>query len=831
MTCSTDIDEKYKEVIPKDMLDNYAKEVRLVNKKYPSNTPEHTQEMTAIKLEYEKKVKSFTQREYNNAMKDFQAMDRINNAVAEFKSRSGKPLTASQAEDIALGFTEGSINPHSGNKLSSDAHGKAIRMELEQSFYNWAQSHQLENLDTPDDTLKIFQLKEKTRFDPIDLKSVENADPHTKAAMLLRYIEGLKGELFDRHGFPIEQDPYFIAHQTHNSLKITANGFESWFDNMYPLLKKDKPLKDMHENPSMEDVKNVMRTTYDMILKGDFSEFDGHSNINFLDAESFLKYDKMYGTGGASWSQMYGFGIEKASRRLGILQNFGSKPDNVRASIRSRLLEESPSFKDKVKNFDDSYDILRGSIHVEQGKVHKLGSLAIEAHGVALMNISGINALAGDLAAMSSRSSTLMGQGAVESVINSVKGFKYIYDSLMHPVDFKKVARENAVELHDRYKITGGAYLAENRGAVENTLHGYLAKAQIFNGYLNFLDPWTHSSKVYVSEEFAQTLTKDFTKGWDELNTNKKIYYGDFLTKKQFNDIQRAMGGEKVTFMSLNKIIEKAQSYSLPESYRLGEKTMAEKVTINEQTGLITDVKANWRKKRQIQYAQDLKSAVMKLMIDNNNQAIPVSGMKEFRLLGGSKFIGNQYLNLAAKAFRQFKATTFKVFHDTVYQTRVAHRSGGKWYSGGYILGLKGAQGVVTYMVTKALYTYATTGHFPWDDPKKKFDKGEYFLSALNGSGAYGLVGDYMASSVNPRAQAGELMGSMNFEMWKLVNEQSPFQDSSAEVRAAKFGKWAVHNFMPMPIKKDIKTGFEDYFKNYIKEETRQRNPGARSKR
>ena len=308
MTCATDLQERHKELLPESLYTEFVKQRRVIDKTYPSNSPDYVKEITALIRRFENIADHLNKTDTYHSMREQQAIERIQEGKDYLlKINNGKPLTAAQAINLGLQFTEGSTHVMPGSRDSADLAHIGFSKELGEIIYNWSSAHQLEKLNTGPDKLKIFQIKQKFAQDKTVMRLADyaNADPHTKAAAVVRVLELRMQQLYDQLGMKLNDDPNFIWHTTHDSVQINANQFDGWFKDIYPLLKKDTPMHDMHKNPIEGDVRNVLTGTYGLISENNFSEFDGSANLIFKDVESWIKYDENMGlkeqTGSILW--------------------------------------------------------------------------------------------------------------------------------------------------------------------------------------------------------------------------------------------------------------------------------------------------------------------------------------------------------------------------------------------------------------------------------------------------------------------------------------------------------------------------------------------------
>ena len=837
-TCARDIDEKTKRLLPKEMLDKYAKQRKRINKKYRVGSEEHTTKANELTQIYETRALKLTDEDLNNSLKEKLAGDRFQKAVQEKASLTGKKLTISELEDIVLSFSEGSVTSvFEGARDSSDAHYKAVKAELDTYLHNLIAEHDLKKYMEPDDTLKVFQIKEKMNLEKtkVTLKDLDKLDPHTKGATILRFLEVVKMKAYKNMGYNPGYQKNFIAHHMHNVAKITTAKFDKWFADIQPLLDKTKPLTDMFEKPSMDELRTEFQEIYRRMEENDFSDFDGMVRIQFADAESFLKYDKDYGSGGDNWMQMAGHSNERAARRLGIIQNYGNRPDHVFKLIKSMAHKIDSDFRTVEGNVDESYKALRGSLYVHKGTPYKVGSLAVQAAGSGLMNISGAVAFAGDMIGRFTGAKTLLGKSYVNSLKLSMGGWNLMAKSIFNRAEMKKLGRANGVEMHDRYKLTSGAYSNETYGPKLGKVHKAISTVSEFNGFLNGLESLTTGGKIYVNDVLTSELEVDFKGNWDQLNRNKQIHYGSFWSKEDFNNMAKILKDKKINYMDLKELLDRSEELTLPKEWHLGEDTKKEMIT--NKKGEIVRPRENFMKKRQRAYATDLRSKIMKYLQDTNNQNVAVPSLKEFRLLGGAKNYSNQYSALAGKFFRQFKMTPFKMFHDTIYQAQVENKVAGNSHEWIYTAGVKTALGMTVVALTGYITKQAHDLVFE-EEEEREMDTTEYMIKLFARAGSMGIAGDILATGLNPRGVLGSLAGPLNNELWNIgqdigegvlrMTETGDIVDPLGQV-GAKVSKRLLHTFLPAPAigKALYKKGIEDYLKNYSAEIDRQYTRGV----
>ncbi len=185
----------------------------------------------------------------------------------------------------------------------------------------------------------------------------------TEARQMAEVILKEKREMINAlqaEGVPIGWLDDHVTTQTHDSAAIGKAGFDTWFNDIRPLLNDDRTFLSADTNKQREfleavynNIKSGKRNVVELVSepgvgrKSLASKISQSRQLHFRDSAAWIEYNKKYGHSNAVQAIVQG--VERLSDSLELIKVFGANPD----STFKRLLERQdfdPSQRTMLKS-------------------------------------------------------------------------------------------------------------------------------------------------------------------------------------------------------------------------------------------------------------------------------------------------------------------------------------------------------------------------------------------------------------------------------------------------------------------------------------------------
>ena len=274
---------------------------------------------------------------------------------------------------------------------------------------------QLTNLLNKDDLLPMF--KDRTYSLNLAKALKGEAQDIPKIDLMAQHIKSVYKNMRDEartNGVWMGDLKDFGARQTHDVTKLLTGGMslvdrtrllakvglnerrrifkENWMNTIYPLLDLERTFKDTPTNKIMDSLSNI----YDSFISGDHykpapqtvmedvfafknkgalgKKMAAHRVLHFKDAESWSKYNDIYGIG--SIQEGVVDTIKGMSNNIGLVKMWGTNPERMFDKIVSYIKDKDPHVnKFRLKHAKDTFAELTGSASIpESNGLARFGS-------------------------------------------------------------------------------------------------------------------------------------------------------------------------------------------------------------------------------------------------------------------------------------------------------------------------------------------------------------------------------------------------------------------------------------------------------------------------
>jgi hypothetical protein len=205
---------------------------------------------------------------------------------------------------------------------------------------------------------------------------------NTEARMMAEAILKEKREMINAlqaEGVPIGWLDDHVTTQTHDSAAIGKAGFDTWFNDIRPLLNDDRTFISADTNKQREfleavynNIKSGKRQTVELVSEPGVgrrslsTKISQSRQLHFRDSAAWIKYNKKYGHSNAVQAIVQG--VERLSDSLELIKVMGANPDGA----FKRLLERQDFTPDQRTMLKSEYNQVSGAaFEVANPALHK----------------------------------------------------------------------------------------------------------------------------------------------------------------------------------------------------------------------------------------------------------------------------------------------------------------------------------------------------------------------------------------------------------------------------------------------------------------------------
>jgi hypothetical protein len=159
-------------------------------------------------------------------------------------------------------------------------------------------------------------------------------------------------EQFNNAGGKIGKLETWSVPQHHSQAKVAKAGRDTWVAEVFPLLNRDKYLRDDGTKMSDTEVVDFLRNAWVTLATGGINKMEPGQrmsgmlanrnsesrSIHFKDADSYLKYQSQYGEK-SLWGVITGH-VQGMSQEIAMLETYGPNPDNAFRALLDKQLHE-----------------------------------------------------------------------------------------------------------------------------------------------------------------------------------------------------------------------------------------------------------------------------------------------------------------------------------------------------------------------------------------------------------------------------------------------------------------------------------------------------------
>ena len=373
-----------------------------------------------------------------NVLKRIEREQREKNPVFD-----GRPWDALQAESI--GGRSGMVK--GGNRGIHDISAASARQILEPLHNELVDTHGLPYAESGELDEKVArELWEMRKGGKPGSTGSEMAQ---KIAKAYRAAYDRIRQLKEEAGYPVGYVDGYIAHQTHNPVKIRATDFDTWKNDILSSIDQEKTfgagaseaekakyLDEMHDDIVHNRYGGEDVTTK---IKKDGNKTQDRRAVVFKDGQSFYQYNQKYGDGNL-YQTVYNT-AQREARNIGNLTKYGSKPlEAFQEDIdRAKRYYASDEAKEKygrdkaneiLKTLNAKEPSLISGFKISAGLADQIGTELPAKLGFALQALQNVSKLgtaafkkSTELAYSSALTSSLTGRNFLEMAAQTTKDF------------------------------------------------------------------------------------------------------------------------------------------------------------------------------------------------------------------------------------------------------------------------------------------------------------------------------------------------------------------------------------------------------------------------
>ncbi len=361
----------------------------------------------------------------------------------------------------------------------------------------------------------------------------------------------------------------FIVSQSHDRAKIRKAGFTKWAEDILPLLDKEKTFGN---NDPME----FLQGAYNTIVTGQSQKsiglatdntraFKGYSNlakkashsrsIHFKDADAWMTYNDMHGTGALRESVVSG--IIHGHSNATLMRNFGTNP---RAQFEADLEWIKKNYRDKnpeaVADFQNREKILRRYFDEIDGTSRVAANISLAHAGSIFRAINNMTMLGG------ATISSITDIPVMASEIRFQKGTAGMFEGYRIALENIMKGRRSGEqrEIADLLGVGFDGIIGSmvSRHTTNDSLVGTFAKMQQKFFKLNLQNWWTDSHKTGVALMMSRNLAEDAPKEFGALTKEARRLMGMYnIGEAEWNVIRQSAA-----------ILDDGKSYITPDAIR-----------------------------------------------------------------------------------------------------------------------------------------------------------------------------------------------------------------------------------------------------------------------
>jgi hypothetical protein len=673
-----------------------------------------------------RKLKDTSLLEQRNALINAAVEKRILGYVENFKD-PGEGLKA---------YLAGGIKDIEGIRNSIDARSRALSTKY--------LGHMIQRLDA-DGVLEHFAsgkmdldiVRELWELPHGQIGITKNREAQTIA----RVLNDLQNDLVNREnlaGAFIKLMPGYIVKQTHSPVAMRQAGYETWKENVLPLLDPLKTFKNADPEEFLKEAFEGLSTGSHIRAKVeqdsdglDLSGFKGPSNLakklskervlHFKDAESWHQYNQAFGTRELREAVLLGF--EMGSRNLALLEGLGTNPEIMMNNVKEKLRKQNVSDSKKLASLNSNMlnhlmDELTGKTKIPGGNI----TAARIGYGWRMIN--NLSKLGG--AVLSSvtdipfQAALLRYQGH-----NLLDGYTNSFHNLFRgrgDKETQEIARLIGVGIEG---IVGDI---ASRFSPEDSLPGTMSKLQQRFFKLNLMSWWTDSHKTGVGLMISNDLAHNAHLGFDGIREDLRRSLVQYNLDAKKWDIIR-----ETAFTS-----ENGNQYITPD--KVAEIDLAR---ITKALDLPQGTSPSATLRAAEVYRNDLELSLRAFLVDSADIAIPHPGAYEKALFNQ----GTQVGTLTGEALRyiaQFKSFPVTVIRKGLGRTLYGH--GADSLTEALFKGKGDMVGLAHLMVMSTIFGYIAMSMKDVVKGKKPRDASDpkVWQAAMLQGGGLGIYGDFI---------------------------------------------------------------------------------------
>lgn len=271
-------------------------------------------------------------------------------------------------------YMGGSVKAHKGALNSIDARGKSIVSEhLGKMISDLEKENLLEIFNR--DLLEPQIAKELWEIRPGGNPGVSGSPEAKKIADILYKYQKNIMELQNSYGAWVKDLPGYVTRQSHDASKLRKAGFESWRDFIIDMLDQERTFASMGDEQTVD---NFLRGAYDGLVSGLHKRVQGegefefvgkaigfhgpsalakkvsqHRVLHFKDADSWLKYNEVFGTHNLRETVIGS--LEHGGRSVALMEGFGPNPLMAFDNIVRKLKLANQNNLDNLKSLSSQH--------------------------------------------------------------------------------------------------------------------------------------------------------------------------------------------------------------------------------------------------------------------------------------------------------------------------------------------------------------------------------------------------------------------------------------------------------------------------------------------
>lgn len=625
----------------------------------------------------------------------------------------------------------GVVKSTQGGKLSVDAQGKALG--------NKYIGRLLDRIDKDGD-LKLWR---SGKIDDLVAKEMwqlrEGGQPgitgHAAAERIAKHIHVMQETAIghaNQAGAYIKSMPGYIMRQGHNQVKIRKAGFEAWRDFVITKLDAEKTFGTANPDEFLKGAYNGLATGMHNRFKGGAESnyikgFKGPANmakkmsqervLHFKDAESFMEYNKKFGTNDLREATIRG--LEHMARNTALMRRFGTNPlamfEKLQKRFASQLQKEA-----NVEKFDKLTDYTLTNLFKEidgSTRIAARPSMAqINAGLRAVQNMAKLGgAVVSSVTDIPNQAAELRHQG-IHPLMAYANGFANLFRGRGN-AEQKTIARALMVGFDG---ITGDLM---SRFGSTDSVPGVMAKLQQKFFKLNLMSWWNDSHRTGMALMMSNFYANQARTTFDNLGPRLK----NVMQQYNIGELEWNLFRKHAV-----KTAENGEKYLVSEGLEdVSDEVIAQYL---RRTGIRDP------SKRVIQDTRDeLISRLDTFFMDRADHGIPMPGAAERAIMNQGTEAGT-LLGEVLRHFSQFKS--FPI-------TMIRRGMGREMYGG--VGGKKDITGLVQLMVATTVFGYGAMymkdilkNRTPRTFTGDMENDSKLLFAAMAQGGGLGIYGDFL---------------------------------------------------------------------------------------